>query len=195
MMFLLINRFGVSQMLLRFGYNTQEYHIPLQHTRALAGLTLDQAVSTVSGRQGNTLTIIYGNRPLFTPLAAHKPLQQLVGKEPTATVHVGNVTVPTASSKAMPISIFPPQLTTISKLERAVCRDHFAFITYFLIYTSTCTHFLYIHTLTQFKRQGLAFLNTACALTQGDHRAKRQLQVPLHTWTAKKNLQPIFYFL
>lgn len=76
--------------------------------------------------QGNTLTISYGNRPLLTPLAVHKPLQQLLGKEPTATAHLGNVTVPAASSKAMPISVFPPQLTTTSKLERAACTDHSA---------------------------------------------------------------------
>lgn len=62
----LINKFGVSQILPRFGYNAQEYHIPLQHTGALTGLMLDQVVSTVSWRQGNILTITYGNRPLYS---------------------------------------------------------------------------------------------------------------------------------
>lgn len=76
-----------------------------------------------------------------------------------------------------------------TRLQRSLC---IIFMTYFLIYTSTWTRFLLIHHLSNFRKEGL---NTTVDLTSGTIRAKRQLQVLLHTEAAKTDLQPIFHFL
>lgn len=56
-------------------------------------------------------------------------------------------TVPIASSTAMLISIFPPQLPTTSKLGRAACRDPFAlYLLHIFSYTPALGHLCYVYT-------------------------------------------------
>lgn len=52
-----------------------------------------------------------------------------------------------------------------TSLQRSLC---ITFMAYFLIHTSTWPCFLHTHHFSNFRRQGLAYLNTTCRLTQQD---------------------------